>query len=136
MKKFTDVVLYWANVHTPNDMSGKFQIDLTNLSAERINWLEDQGINVRTKDKLPEMGTFITAKSQYPILTVDTSGKIVDALLGNGTVADIIFDTYSGKNKFGAYAGISVKKVVVKELVPYESKEDAPSLEEEVDEVL
>lgn len=134
MKKFTDVVLYWANVHTPNDMSGKFQVDLTNLSDERINWLEDQGINVRTKENLPEMGTFITAKSQYPILTVDTSGKIMEDLLGNGTVADIIFDTYSGKNKFGTYAGVSVKKVVVKSLVPYASKEEAE--EEEIDEVL
>lgn len=133
MKKLTDVQLYWANVHTPNDMTNKYQVDLTNLSAERIQWLEEQGLNVRTKDNQPEMGTFITAKSNYPILTVDKNGNIIDSLVGNGSIADVVFDIYSGKNKFGTYTGLSIKKLIVKDLVSYEAKEEA---EEEIDEVL
>ena len=50
MKKFQDVELYWASVHTPNSMSNKYQVNLTNLSPERIQWFEDNGLEVRTKE--------------------------------------------------------------------------------------
>ena len=132
MKKFTDVQLFWASVHTPNDMSGKYQVNLSNLTPAQIESLEDEGCSVRTKDNQPEMGTFITAKSSYPIKVVDTKGNLINDLVGNGSVADVLFTTYSGKNKFGSYAGISVKKIILKELVSYSEEET----DEEVDEIL
>lgn len=125
--KFTDVILYWASVHTPNEMSKKYQVNLSNLSGERINYFEDRGLEVRTKDKQPEMGTYITAKSNYPITVVDKNGTLITDLVGNGTVADVVFDIFEGKNKFGPYKGVGVKKIIVKELVSYseeESEED------------
>lgn len=125
--KFTDVILYWASVHTPNEMSKKYQVNLSNLSGERINYFEDRGLEVRTKDNQPEMGTYITAKSNYPITVVDKNGTLITDLVGNGTVADVVFDIFEGKNKFGPYKGVGVKKIIVKELVSYseeESEED------------
>ena len=130
--KLTDVTLYWASVHTPNDMSKKYQVNLSNLSAERINYFEDQGLEVRTKDIQPEMGTYITAKSNYPMTVVDKNGTLITDLLGNGTVADVVFDIYEGKNKFGPYKGIGIKKIIVTDLVSYSEKSE----EEEEYEVL
>lgn len=128
--KFTDVILYWASVHTPNDMSKKYQVNLSNLNAERINYFEDRGLEVRTKDNQPEMGTFITAKSNYPITVVDKNGTLITDLVGNGTVADVVFDIFEGKNKFGPYKGVGVKKIIVKDLVSYDEKsEDESELE-------
>ena len=132
IKKFSAVPLFWASVHTVNDMSKKYQVNLTNLSASQIEALEEAGLAVRTKEEQPEMGTFITASSQYPIKVVDTDGNLIDDLIGNGSVADVLFDTYSGKNKFGPYCGISVKKLVVTDLVAYESK----VTDDEVEEIL
>ena len=117
--KLTDVVLYWASVHTPNDMSKKYQVNLSNLSDERINYFEGNGLPVRTKDNQPEMGTYITAKSNYPITVVDKNGTLITDLVGNGTVADVVFDIFEGKNKFGPYKGVGIKKIIVKDLVSY-----------------
>ena len=117
--KLTDVVLYWASVHTPNDMSKKYQVNLSNLSDERINYFEGNGLPVRTKDNQPEMGTYITAKSNYPITVVDKNGTLITDLVGNGPVADVVFDIFEGKNKFGPYKGVGIKKIIVKDLVSY-----------------
>jgi hypothetical protein len=133
MKKFTDVELYWASVHTPNQMSGKYQVNLTNLSPERIKWFEDNGMEVRTKESQPEMGTYYTAKSGYPIIVLDEDGDLTEEDVGNGSRADILFTIYETKNKFGFWKGIGIKKIKLTEHVRYEKDgvED-----EEIDEVL
>ena len=64
--------LMWAFLDTPNAMSGKYQVDLCNLSKNAIKALEELGVNVRNKD---EKGFFVTAKSKnYPISAIDESG--------------------------------------------------------------
>lgn len=133
MKKLQDVELYWASVHTPNSMSNKYQVNLTNLSPERIQWFEDNGMEVRTKENQPEMGTFYTAKSNYPIVVLDEDGDLTEEEVGNGSRADILFTLYEGKNKFGPYKGLSIKKIKLTEHVRYDKDELA---EDDVEEVL
>lgn len=130
MKKFTNVELYWASVHNVNDLSGKYQVDLANLTPSQIEACEGDDLSVRTNDTKPEMGTFITAKSKYPILVVDKDGNQITDNVGNGSRADVIWDTYSWKFKNKTGTSMSIKKIVVTELVGYEVDES------EVEEVL
>lgn len=134
MKKFVNVELMWASVNEVNSMSNKYQVDLVNLEPAKIDALEDAGLSVRTKDNAPDMGTFITAKSQYPILVTDADGTQIVDPVGNGTKADVIWDTYSWNFKGKKGLSMSIKKIIVTDLVPY-SKEPT-DLEAEVDEVL
>jgi hypothetical protein len=43
--------IMWAFLDTPNNMSGKYQVDLCNLSKSAIKALEDSGVSVRNKEE-------------------------------------------------------------------------------------
>lgn len=134
LTKFTDVTLYWANLSERNSMSGKYQVDIGNLSDAQVEKLEDLGVNVRNKGN--DADNFITAKSaNYEIKAYDTNGnEIKGVMIGNGTKATILFDTYSWKNPAGKKGvSVSLKKLVITDLVAYDANE---ALEEEVEDVL
>jgi hypothetical protein len=38
--------LFWAALDEPNKLSGKYQVDLSNLSKDAVKTLMDMGINV------------------------------------------------------------------------------------------
>ena len=108
----------WACTSEPNSESGKYQVDLCNLSEKAIEALEDMGIPVRNKQD--EKGFFVTAKSaNYPIPVVDVDGNPIKALIGNGSkgVALIKPYSYTYKGKKGVGAGIN--KLTVTELIEY-----------------
>ena len=42
--------LMWANLQKRNDMSGKYQVDLCNLSPAAVGALEDMGLAVKSKE--------------------------------------------------------------------------------------
>lgn len=120
LTKFTDVTLYWPNLYERNRMSGKFQVDLALLSDEQVEKLEDLGIAVRNKGNEEE--NFVTAKSaKYEIKPYDTSGnELKDVVVGNGTKATVLFDTYEWKSPTGNKGtSISIKKLVITDLVEY-----------------
>jgi hypothetical protein len=109
--------LMWAFLDTPNQMSGKYQVDLCNLSKPAIKALEEVGISVRNKE---EKGFFITAKSKnYPITTVDAEGNRVTCKVANGSrgVALIKPYAYNKNGKSGVSAGIN--KLTVTKLIEY-----------------
>ena len=61
-----NVTLFWASLSEKNQMSGKYQVDLCQLSPDQVSTLEDIGVNVRTKGD--DKGYFVTAKSaNFPI---------------------------------------------------------------------
>ena len=60
----------WAFFNKKNEMSGKFQVDLTNLSDNAVKALQDAGLEPRNREDKPEKGWFITAKSNYEIKPV------------------------------------------------------------------
>ena len=102
--------LFWAFLDTPNQMSGKYQVDLCNLSKEAIKTLEGMGVNVRKKDDKPEQGFFITAKSvNYPITATDSDGNPIKAKVANGSkgVALLKPYEYTYRNQKGVGVGIN-----------------------------
>lgn len=123
----------WAYLDKPNEMSGKYQVDLCNLSDAAVKALEDMGISVRQKE---EKGYFITCKSTNPIRAYDKDGDVIEGIsIGNGSKSIAMVGAYewNWKNKSGVSA--SLKKLVIDELVAYEGDgEPEPMLDD--DEVL
>lgn len=104
-----DVTLYWANLRQRNEMSGKYQVDLCNLNEKQKEALEDAGISVRNKGD--DRGDFVTAKSSnFEIVPVDSEGLEVSAnvLVGNGTKASVITETYEWKHAPTKRSGVSL----------------------------
>ena len=113
----------WANLDVRNEMSGKYQLDLCNLSAGASQALRDMGIEVKSKE---DRGDFITCKSNNPIRAYDTNGNELDGVMvGNGSKAIAVIGSYTWtfKNKEGVSP--SLKKLVISELVTYEDSDIA-----------
>ena len=123
----------WCFHNKPNDMSGKFQLDLCNLSDNAVQALEGLGLEVRKREDKPEKGFYITCKSTVPMKVFDASGNdLNNVAIGNGSTATAVVGAYSWtfKNKKGTSA--SLTKLVVDNLVAY----DAPEASAEAEEVL
>jgi hypothetical protein len=123
----------WCFHNKPNEMSGKFQMDLCNLSDNAVKALESLGLDVRKREDKPEKGFFITCKSTVPMKVFDANGNdLNNVAIGNGSMATAVVGAYawSWKNKSGTSATLT--KLVVDNLVAY----DAAEAEEAADEVL
>ena len=123
----------WCFHNKPNEMSGKFQVDLCNLSDNTVKALESLGLEVRKREDKPEKGFYITCKSTVPMKVFDANGSdLTNVAIGNGSTATAVVGAYSWswKNKKGTSA--SLTKLVVDSLVAY----DAPESEEVDEEVL
>lgn len=114
----------WAFLDQPNKLSGKYQVDLCNLTKGAVSALEAMGISVHSKTDKPEKGHYVTAKSfNYPILAVDQDGNQISAKVGNGSkcIALIKPYEYNYKGKRGVGAGTS--KLIITDLKVYEGSE-------------
>lgn len=121
--KLVDVELQWACLNHTNDLSGKYQVDLVNLTEENQNKLLSLGpVRLRTRDDKPEKGTFITAKSIHPILSVDASGAPVTAKVANGSRGNVVCSVFAFKRKSpdGQTHGLSIAKLIVTDLKEFE----------------
>ena len=110
--------MMWSSLTEVNRMSGKYQVDLANLSKAAAEALEMMGLNVRNK---PGQGDFITAKSSHPIRIYDTDGaEIKGILVGNGSKAKAVVSYYDWKSPAGqAGRSPTLLKLVVTDLIPY-----------------
>jgi hypothetical protein len=117
----------WAFFTTKNEMSGKYQVDLTNLSNGAVEALQSAGLEPRQREDKPEKGWFITAKSNYAIEPVDKKGDKITDVVGNGSRAVAVIKPYewSWKNKKGVSP--SLMKITITDLKVYSS--DAEELE-------
>ena len=123
--KLENVELFWPALYERNKLSGKFQVDLANLTEDQVSKIESAGVNVRSKDD--ERGFFVTCKSKnYEITPYDKNGDVIgkDVLVGNGSRADIMVKPYSWKSPTGQ-SGISlgIAKLVVTDLNRYVPEE-------------
>ena len=112
--------IYWAQLNRKNEMSDAYQVNLCNLSDKAVAALEDMGISVlENTEKKPEMGKYITCKSQKPIKAFDTDGVDIVEDIGNASKAICMVAPYnwSYKNKKGVSP--SLVKLVVTDLVEY-----------------
>ena len=112
----------WAFFNKKNEMSGKYQVDLTNLSQSAQDALVAAGIEVRQREDKPEKGAFITAKSNYEIKPVDKNGDEITEVVGNGSKAIAFIKPYewSWKNKKGVSP--SLVKIVINDLKVYNAE--------------
>lgn len=125
--------IMWAFLDTPNQLSGKYQVDLCNLSSEAVSKLQAMGVNVRKKDDQPEKGFFVTAKSvNYPIKAEDREGNPVAGKVGNGSKAIALLKPYEYTYQKKKGVAIGVNKLIITDLVVYE----AEVKEEALDDVL
>jgi len=121
----------WAYLDRQNEMSGKYQVDLCNLSTQAVDALEGMGISVRQKE---DKGFFITCKSTNPIRAYDKDGDVIDGIsIGNGSKAIAMIGSYewNWKNKQGTSP--SLKKLVIDELVAYEGSGEPEPLMDDAD---
>lgn len=124
----------WAFLDQPNQLSGKYQVDLCNLSTEAVNKLKQIGVNVRTKPDQPEKGHFVTAKSvNYPIKAEDKDGNPINGKVGNGSKAIALLKPYEYTYQKKTGVAVGVGKLIITDLVLYEADD---STEEALDDVL
>jgi hypothetical protein len=120
----------WAFFNKKSEMSGKYQVDLTNLSTGAVEALEAAGLEPRKREDKPEKGWFITAKSNYEIKPVDKDGNEITDLVANGSRAIALIKPYewSWKNKKGVSP--SLVKIIITDLKVYNADQQ---VEEEDD---
>ena len=107
----------WAQLDKVNEMSGKFQINLCNLSEAAVVALEEMGITVPEKEG---QGRYITCKSSIPIKAFDNDGvELTGVKIGNGSKAKAIITAYEWKYKNKKGVSPSLKKLVITDLVEY-----------------
>jgi hypothetical protein len=121
----------WCNHNKLNEMSNKYQLELTNLSENAVKALEGIGLEVRKREDKPEKGFYITCKSvrQMDKIFDKTGASLIDVSIGNGSTGTAIVGAYDWafKNKKGLSA--SLIKMTIDNLVAYDA-EDTPVTEE------
>ena len=121
----------WCNHNKINEMSSKYQLELTNLSDNAVKALEGIGLEVRKREDKPEKGFYITCKSvrQMDKIFDKTGASLIDVAIGNGSTGTAVVGTYDWafKNKKGLSA--SLIKMTIDNLVAYDA-EDTPVTEE------
>jgi len=125
--------IMWPYLDRVNDYTGKYQVDLANLSDAAVSALEELGIAVNNKEG---KGNFVVCKSTKPIHAYDKNGEVIDGVpIGNGSKAIALVGFYDWS--YGAKKGRSpsLKKLVVEELVTYEGGDIPESIADD-DEIL
>jgi hypothetical protein len=125
--------VYWCQHTKVNDMSGKFQVNLCNLSDSAAAALEDMGISVQEgEDKKAAMGKYITCKSPNPLRVFDAEGQAITEPVGNGSkgTALVSYYTWTYKNKKGLSP--SLVKLIITDFVEYAAGSNISEDDEDV----
>jgi hypothetical protein len=110
---------FWASLKETNKLSGKYQIDLSQLSDQAVDLLQSMGMKVN--DKGDERGKFITAKSKNPIRAYDTDGDEIHESVGNGSKLKCVVGYYDWVSPTGKKGrSVNLAKMVVTDLVVFE----------------
>lgn len=120
----------------PDQMSGKYSIQLANLSDAAAEKLEELGMNVKFKDDSYGRGRFIECKSKFPIdnskypTVVDDQGLAMDPeAVGPGSKVEALLKTYSWKMGGRSGVGAYVTKLLVKEVAEAQGLSEADDME-------
>ena len=108
--------IMWAYLDKVNDMSGKFQVDLCNLSDKAADALQDIGLEVKFKEG---KGKYITCKSTRPIYAFDDGGSQIDAQVGNGSKGVALVGTYSWAYQKKKGVSPALKRLVITDMLEY-----------------
>jgi hypothetical protein len=123
--------IMWAYLNKPNELSGKYQVDLCNLSDKASKALEEMGVQIKQKEG---KGNFITCKSTRPIVAFDDGGSAIDGgTLGNGSKAVALIGAYEWAYQRKKGVSPALRKLVITDLVTYTGlSEEALSTEDEL----
>jgi hypothetical protein len=119
--------VFWAQTHKINEMSGKYQINLCNLSDAAVKALEEMGVTVaQGEENKASMGRYITCKSNNPIRVWDADGMEIpaDVMIGNGSKGKALVGSYEWKYKNKKGISPSLKRLIVTDLVAYGNNGD------------
>lgn len=117
-----NATVYWADLTRQNPRSGKYQVDLGNLSPAAVDALKAHGVNVRNKGD--EKADFVTCTSQYPIRATTPDGTEIQAVVGNGSAAVAGGRVVTGNHPVhGPWVKFSIDNLQVTDLVAYEADE-------------
>lgn len=114
----------WAFLNMVSEMSGKYQVDLCNLSQAAVGALKEMGIEARYRDDKAEKGYYITCKSSNPIKAYDEFGTLLgsDVAVGNGSKAHAVISFFDWKFKNKTGRSPSLMKLVIYDLKEYQSE--------------
>ena len=105
------------------EMSGKYSVQLANLSSAAVDRLEGLGMNVKFKEDDYGRGQFITCTSKYPIdnskfpTVVDDQGLPLDPdQVGPGSKVEVLLKTFEWEFKGKRGTSAFVQKMVVNEI--------------------
>ena len=115
--------IFWANLFHKNDLSGKYQYDLGQLSDGACEALEMLGIEVKSKGD--DRAKFITIKSAFPF-RIEYEGAPLDETIavGNGTECVVAVGTYEWNFKGKTGVSPSQVKCQITKLEMYDSLDD------------
>lgn len=115
--------IMWAYLNKPNELSGKYQVDLCNLSDKAAKALEEMGLEIKQKEG---KGNYITCKSTRPIVAFDDGGSAIDGgILGNGSKAVALVGSYEWAYQRKKGVSPALRKLVITELVQYNGVSEA-----------
>lgn len=115
--------IFWANLNKVNEMSGKYQVDLGNLSPQAVDALNAMGIEVKYKE---EKGDFITCKSTRPIIAFDTDKQEIDTdtiRVANGSKAKATIKPWTWTYQRKSGTSPSLVKLVITDLITLDVEE-------------
>lgn len=111
-----------------DQMSGKYTIQLGNLSSAAVEKLEELGVNPKFKEDSYNRGQFIECKSKYPIdnskfrTVMDSEGLPIDPeSVGPGSKVEALLRTYDWSMGGSSGVGTRVIKLIVTELAQAET---------------
>lgn len=122
--------IMWAQLEERNEMSGKFQVDLCQLSDRAVEALESKGIEVKEHEG---KGSYITCKSKNPIYAKDTDGVDLRGIrIGNGSecVAAVGSYEWTFKNRSGVSPSLNGLVITALEIYDGEGGDSTPDLDE------
>ena len=110
-------VVNFPKFETTDEMSGKYQVVLGNLSPAAVEKLEEVGIKVRADNG--DMGATIKPTSKWPIIPVDVDGNSfmgATSQIGYGSVVRATIKPFA--YNVGGNSGVSpkIERIVIEEL--------------------
>jgi hypothetical protein len=113
--------VFWAFTNKPNKLSGKYQVDICNLSDKAVEVLEERGLTVKSSDKKPEQGNYITPVSTHNIRAYNTAGdELTGVDIGNGSKARAVIDTYDWTFSGKQGRSPSLVRFIIDDLIVFE----------------
>ncbi len=122
---------FWFSFLEKNEMSEKYQVDISQLAEAQVDRLESMGVNV--KNKGDDRGYFVTAKSsKFAPRVEDGDGFAMTDPVGNGSACTFVVKPYDYNFRGKSGIGLGLSKARVDDLVVYEKEttsiDDIPSL--------